>query len=370
MRKTIYIILSLLAFAACGSGGGMVAVVENASELGREKETVEIAWDGLRRAGVTADNVVVTAPDGVQIPSQVIFDGAGEPETLLFQATVAAGGSAEYRIAAGWREAYETQAYGRYVPERADDYAWENNMVAYRIYGPALEDPQTQGVDVWVKSTPRLVINEWYGKNDYHHNHGEGMDCYKVASTLGGGALAPVADGHVILSGNYATQRCLANGPVRTMAEFTYPPMKVGGDNVTMTRRIWLDANTRFTVQEYMFDGFDGEIDVAAGIVLHDVRSKASGDGYAAVTEAASDSADPVRDGDIMLGVVLGGGAVTEADGHILVTGRVAAGERIRMRNGSAWSQGGMSGAQEWERIVREESLRAAAPLKVTLRRR
>ena len=83
MRKTIYIILSLLALAACGKGGGMVAVVENASGLPREKETVEIAWDELRRAGVTPDNVVVTAPNGAQEPSQVIFDEAGEPETLL-----------------------------------------------------------------------------------------------------------------------------------------------------------------------------------------------------------------------------------------------------------------------------------------------
>ena len=225
-------------------------------------------------------------------------------------------------------------------------------------------------MDVWVKSTPRLVINEWYGRNDYHHNYGEGMDCYKVASTLGGGAMAPVADGHIVLTGNYATQRCMANGPVRTMAEFTYAPVRVGDRDVTMTRRIWLDANTRFTVQEYLFDGFDGEMDVAAGIVLHDVRSKASGDGYAAVTEAASDSADPVRDGDIMLGVVVeGGGAVSEADGHILVSERVEAGERIRMRSGSAWSQGGVSSAQEWERMVREESIRAASPLKVTLHR-
>ena len=169
--------------------------------------------------------------------------------------------------------------------------------------------------------------------------------------------MAPVADGHIVLTGNYATQRCMANGPVRTMAEFTYAPVRVGDRDVTMTRRIWLDANTRFTVQEYLFDGFDGEME-------------ASGDGYAAVTEAASDSADPVRDGDIMLGVVVeGGGAVSEADGHILVAGRVEAGERIRMRSGSAWSQGGVSSAQEWERMVREESIRVASPLKVTLGR-
>lgn len=370
MKRMIYS-LALLASVACGSGGGMVAVVENGADVARANETVEIAWDDLRRAGVTADNVVVTADGGGEIPSQVLFDGAGEPAALLFQAAVAAGGSSSYRIAAGERKVYEPQAYGRYVPERADDYAWENNLVAYRIYGPALADPQTQGVDVWVKSTPRLIINEWYGKNDYHHNYGEGMDCYKVASTLGGGALAPVVDGRIVLSGNYATQQCMANGPIRTMAEFTYAPMKVADRDVTMTRRIWLDANTRFTVQEYRFDGFEGEIEVAAGIVMHDVRSKASGAGYAAVTEAASDSSDPERDGDIMLGVVLdGGGDVVEADGHILVTERVKAGEWIRMRSGSAWSQGGVSGPEEWERIVREERMRAASPLKVTLRRR
>lgn len=370
MKRMIYS-LALLAMTACSSGGGMVAVVENGADMVRVNETVEIAWGDLRRAGVTADDVVVTNEKGGQIPSQVLFDEAGEPATLLFQATVAAGGSTSYRIAAGERKAFETKAYGRYVPERADDYAWENNLVAYRIYGPALADPQTQGVDVWVKSTPRMVINEWYGKNDYHHNYGEGMDCYKVATTLGGGAMAPVADGHIVVSGNYATQRCTANGPIRTAAEFTYAPMKVAGRDVTMTRRIWLDANTRFSVQEYRFDGFDGEMDVAAGIVLHDVWSKASGDGYAAVTEAASDTSDAERDGDIMLGVVMEkGGTVTEADGHILVTGRVRAGEWIRMRNGSAWSQGGMSGAAEWERMVREERMRAASPLKVTLRKR
>ena len=177
MRRVICF-LAACALTACGLGGGLVAEVTNETDLERSSETVEIAWGDLRRAGVTADNVVVTTAEGEQIPSQVIFDSAGEPVTLLFQATVAPAASTSYRIEAGEREAYEPQAYGRYVPERADDYAWENNLVAYRIYGPALADPRTQGVDVWVKSTPRLVINEWYGRNDYHHNYGEGMDCY------------------------------------------------------------------------------------------------------------------------------------------------------------------------------------------------
>lgn len=58
------------------------------------------------------------------------------------------------------------EAFGRAVPERYDDYAWENNKVAYRLYGPALEtSPEkliTPGIDVWVKCTEKLVIDEWY----------------------------------------------------------------------------------------------------------------------------------------------------------------------------------------------------------------
>ena len=69
-------------------------------------------------------------------------------------------------------------------------YAWENNLCAYRLYGPALETSKekliTPGIDVWVKCTEKLVIDEWYAKGDYHHNYGEGMDCYKVGNTLGG----------------------------------------------------------------------------------------------------------------------------------------------------------------------------------------
>ena len=97
-------LMFLLAFGiitACGSGGGLVAEVTNETDLERSSETVEIAWGDLRRAGVTADNVVVTTEDGEQIPSQVIFDSAGEPVTLLFQATVAPASSTSYRIEAG-----------------------------------------------------------------------------------------------------------------------------------------------------------------------------------------------------------------------------------------------------------------------------
>ena len=31
------------------------------------------------------------------------------------------------------------KVYGRHVPERKDDFAWENEYAAFRMYGPALK---------------------------------------------------------------------------------------------------------------------------------------------------------------------------------------------------------------------------------------
>lgn len=368
MKRILY--FAALLAAGCGTGHGLVVEVDNPSEYARTGQTVEVAWSDLCGAGLRPDNVVVTAPGGGEEPSQVLFDDGGRPLTLLFQATVDAGCRAEYRVRRGVRAEYEPRVYGRYVPERADDYAWENDLTAYRIYGPALGDPRTQGVDVWVKNTPRLIINEWFARNDYHRNYGEGMDCYKVGNTLGGGALALLAGGRVVLAGNYVTQECVANGPIRTSARFTYEMEDAAGRHVTMRRTISLDAGDRFCVQEYELDGFGGEIDVAAGMVLHDVGAEASGREWIAVTEAASDSSDPARDGDISLAVILrGGSGAVHADGHVLLTRRVRAGERITMLNASGWSHAGVDDARQWQRMTDERAAAEAQPLRVTVRR-
>lgn len=37
----------------------------------------------------------------------------------------------------------------------------------------------------------QLVIDEWYARGNYHHNYGDGMDCYKVGVTLGSAHRCP-----------------------------------------------------------------------------------------------------------------------------------------------------------------------------------
>ena len=103
-------------------------------------------------------------------------------------------------------EPKDTTVMARFVPERMDDFVFENDLIAGRFYGKALEgNPTSPGIDIWVKLPGKLVANEWYAKamedgGYYHRDHG-GKDCYKVAVSLGGGASAVMLDGRELARG-------------------------------------------------------------------------------------------------------------------------------------------------------------------------
>ncbi len=366
--------VSAVCLLSCSSRQAVTVVVENDSELPRTCETVELDFKTLASEveELTEDNAVVLDAEGVQLPVQVYTERHGR-ELLIFQATVPAGGTMEYTVTAGVREPYDTLAYSRYVPERADDYAYENNLVAGRIYGPALADPRTFGPDIWLKSTDRLIIDEWYAKNDYHHNYGEGMDCYKVANTLGGGALAPYVGDRIIIGDNYAEQERICNGPVRTKAVLKYDEINVDGNLVTTVKEISLDANSRFLKTSTWFDAVSiQEIPVVLGAVMHDVVARTDGDHYIAFTEKASDSSDPERDGNISVGLVVDaaeqGVEAATMDGHAVLKAVATSGKRFDVWTGSGWSQGGIESPEAWADAVKDFAYAQAHPLKVTVK--
>lgn len=347
---------------------GQKIIVSNETELSRSGETIELELAAIE--GVTAENAVVTDAAGNQIPSQIYTDAEGRT-LLLFQADVNAGETVEYVVRQGARAEFQTRAYSRYVPERLDDYAWENDLVAGRIYGPALSSPRTFGCDIWLKCTDRLVIDDWFKKMDYHHNYGEGMDCYKVASTLGGGALAPYSGESIIIGDNYVTQQHICDGPIRTEAVFTYEGIEVDGKTVSATRKISLDAGSRFvkSVMTFNYEGEEG-LPVVLGAVLHNVLGREDGADYIAFTEKASDSSDPDRDGNISLGLVLGGEAAGTGtlDSHAVIYGTAQSGQAVTTWAGSGWSQGGVASQEAWAQEVKDFAYAQAHPLKVTLK--
>lgn len=114
---------------------------------------------------------------------------------------------------------HTAKVYGRYVPERKDDFAWENEYAAFRLYGPALlsENP-SNGVDLWLKAGPELVVDSFYYREHvlgfpYHINYGKGLDCYKVAHTVGCGGLAVVAEDILYVGGPYSRWEIIEQTP-------------------------------------------------------------------------------------------------------------------------------------------------------------
>lgn len=362
-------VLGLLALVMSGCAEQTLTIeVTNPTDMAREKESIEVAWE----SGMP-ENAVVFNAAGEEIPSQVIYAGYDTPQALLFQADVAANASATYTIKAGERKAYPQQAFGRQVPERYDDYAWENNKVVYRLYGPALEtSPEklvTPGIDVWVKCTEKLVIDEWYAKKDYHHNYGEGMDCYKVGRTLGGGSSVPFVEGApMMLPHNYATAETLENGPIRTMVRLVYPAFEIDGKQITLTKIISLDANSHFNRMESVYEGDFGLLPIASGFVRHTVKQVAAGPGWFAFQEEVSDSKEPERDGDIFAAILLPEAEIQpDVANHALAIKSVKPGESLVYWAGTGWSQGGIADMEAWEAKVAAQQAQIESPLQYTI---
>ncbi len=370
MKNLLYLCAAILLASCCAPK--LKVEVSNPSQMDRQYETIEIAWSELENRNFSPESVVVFLGDE-EIPSQVLFDSRKEPLAVIFQSSALAGESKTYIIKEGTPATYPVKAYGRYVPERLDDYAWENDKVAYRAYGPALETApgemlSTPGFDCWVKSVDTLVVDARYRRGNYHHNYGDGMDCYKVGRTLGAGASAPYVDDQLWLSGNYAQWETLNNGPIRTTVKLTYAPFMVGEKSVKLTKYISLDAHSHFNRIENIYEGEFGTLPIAAGFVRHEVKALTSTEEWLGFVEAASDSKDPAADGDLFFGVIQPGAEFrAEAASHAVALSEVENGIPMVYYAGSGWSQGGIKDMRHWMEILEAASASVSNPLEVNI---
>ncbi|MBR6117524.1 MAG: DUF4861 family protein [Paludibacteraceae bacterium] len=180
------------------------------------------------------------------------------------------------------KEAEEQQqkVYGRYVPERKDDFAWENEYAAYRFYGPALapENP-SNGVDIFMKNTPAFVLDTFFynyvnHKIPYHVQHGIGFDGYKVAHTTGCGGPAIVVDGQLYVGDQYDTWEILEQTPTKLVFRLHYDTLMVAGcpyaEDITITCCAGTMLNRADLVLTPLGEQPDADLYVGAGLYLHD----------------------------------------------------------------------------------------------------
>src|SRR5690242_13442137 len=145
----------------------------------------------------------------------------------------------------------EPRATVTMAPYRYDDILWENDRIAHRIYGEALEaaePPSSSGIDAWGKNVRWPFMERQLRTGDQHGYHGEGLDFYNVDTFRGAGGLGIWQDNKLWVSRNYHSYKIIQNGPDVARFEVSYSPWPVGVDRkVWETRRFSLPLGTNFT---------------------------------------------------------------------------------------------------------------------------
>ena len=338
--------------AALGKAKPSVLHVTNPGNFRRVCEMVEI--ETSEKTPVVMDGLTSRI-----LNSQMIG------KRLLFQTDLAAGETRAYIILSASQVAavppVDVKTFCRFVPERMDDFAWESDRIAHRMYGPALitgEGTTSSGVDVWVKSTRSMVLDKWYKSGKYHNDQGEGLDCYSVSHgkvpTRGCGGLG-IWDGKKLhVSSNFKTYKVIANGPIRSEFELTYDAWDAGGRTVSEVKHMCIDAGSNFTrvASTFTTDG-DKQLKLGIGIAY-----RGSGDvtndpkqGWLAYWEPEAG-----KNGHTACGLVIPTGLkeFTKDEANLLAVAAAQPGKPFTYYLGASWSKSGdFTDAAAWESCVK-----------------
>lgn len=275
--------IGFVLFATPAAFGQVSLSATNPIALSRSNQPLEISAKELSSLSKDLTTLHVFDETGKELLAQAIdtdFDARHTPDQLIFQADFAPNQTRTFQIKAGAKWVYSAdqfKAHGRFVRERFDDFAWENDKIAHRMYGKGLEswegEPLTSStLDIWSKRTPKMVIDSWYMVDNYHVDKGEGADFYSAGKSRGCGGTGVWVNNQLVVSKNFVQSRVLANGPIRILFELDYEPF----DNYVETKRIALDAGSQLDhiINSYSVLNQDKTIPVVCGIGLKKVSGE------------------------------------------------------------------------------------------------
>ena len=258
----------------------------------------------------------------------------------------------------------QVKVYGRHVPERKDDFAWENEYAAFRMYGPALkaENP-SNGVDLWIKNSPELVVDTMYARElkdnrPYHINYDGNLDCYKVGHTCGAGGLVVIADGKTWIGGPYDRWEILEQTPNKFVFRLEYDSLLVAGhilhESITITAAAGQVHNKAEVVLTSVQPSvFSHQLLVGGGIYMHDTVDyymTIPENGYVFYEEDALSDKQAAKmnydyngstsQGRIQMSVKTPGATLTDiVDGNLVAVRPYQLGDTLTYYFGATWSK-------------------------------
>ncbi|HEY9045955.1 MAG TPA: DUF4861 domain-containing protein [Ohtaekwangia sp.] len=384
MKRISIILLACVVFS-CGRTGKEVSfTVKNSLPLKRN-EVVTISAAHL--AAFTDEekkSVKVLDENGAPLEQQFVdSNGDSISDELLFEAIFDSGQQRSFKLAVTDKipAATEQRTFGRFVPERIDDFAWENELVAFRTYGPEAQrlvdehekgGTLSSGLDCWLKRVSYPVIDKWYKKNtdggSYHKDDGEGYDPYHVGASRGCGGIGVWVHDSLFVSKNFTTYRVLANGPLRTTFELTYAPWAADGKTVNEKKTISIDKGNQLYKVTVHIDSADALPNCTIGITLHEKTGATKADS----TKAWFRYWETIDDSEIGTGVVIDPEYVighldyrtTKKDLSQLYVITKPQQNQVIYYTGFAWKKAGILTTPEaWDQYLTDFSARIASPL-------
>ncbi|MGQ2934394.1 MAG: DUF4861 family protein [Sphingopyxis sp.] len=237
---------------------------------------------------------------------------------------------------------------------RFDDLLWENDRIAHRIYGRALEKaepPSSSGIDAWGKRVRWPFMDRQLRTGDQHADHGEGIDFYNVGTGRGTGGLGIWYDNKLWTSRNYVRPRILQSRP--DVADFTvdYEPWPVDTlRTVRETRRFTLPAGTNFTrMTSTIASSSDAELIVGIGISKRPINGSKLGEVRKDAAAARLSWWGPAdgEKGRMAAAVIVDpaafAGFAEDTDNYLILI-RVRPAQPFVYYSGAAWDRGGDRG--------------------------
>ena len=143
--------------------------------------------------------------------------------------------------------------------------AWENDNVGFRCYF----DPRN-GIDIFGKTTPKMVLDKVGLTTNYHHLENWGMDVLKVGNSLGAGAIAIKTNDNKLhrVTGEASTVfNIIKEGPLKSVFELTFKNSKFNNQILDITHRISISKGKWGYKSAVSFSGIETPINLVTGIV-------------------------------------------------------------------------------------------------------
>ncbi len=253
----------------------------------------------------------------------------------------------------------------RYCPDRDYDLAWENDLVAFRVYGwQANPEDGLSGVDCWHKKVSYPIVDKWYkgyvsGTASYHEDRGEGCDQYHVGKSRGCGGVGIWKDDQVLRSGLYESWEVTSITQTSISIQLTYS-WTIDGEKIVETRDITLDNGSQLysAVSHFTKNGYPiKNLEVVVGLSTQNGTAEVKmnkEEGWLAAWHGFHEEAT----GHIGVGAIVDTNELVDIieqkskeadDSHVLAILKTDGNGAIHFKAGFAWDQAGaITSMKQW----------------------